>query len=156
MIEKELLSLLLQDFPESIALTVAIFAFLKLRLNYKKILVICILQALTNLVRLLPIAFGMHTIILLISLTVYTRIFTGEKVSKILTSIIILFVIMAAMQAIYAKPLLKITNLSYEDVASSPVLRGLFCLPYELVYIGLAIFLNKKNKSINGLKSTIN
>ncbi|BAF60310.1 hypothetical protein PTH_2129 [Pelotomaculum thermopropionicum SI] len=154
MIEKELLSLLLQDFPESITFTIAAFALLSLKYDYKKILFISLLQTFTNLIRLLPIAFGMHTIILLITLTVYIRIFTKAKLSKILTSTVLLFVIMAAMQAIYAKPLLNLTNLSYEDVASSPVLRGLFCLPYELVFLGIAIFLNIHKKKSYSFKST--
>ncbi len=149
MLEKELLSLLLQDFPESIVITLAIFALLRLKFDFKKVFIISILQTFTNLVRLLPIAFGMHTVILLITMTVYTRIFTKQKVSKILSSVILLAVIMATMQVLYIQPLLGFTNLSYEYVAATPILRAAFCLPYELVFVGLALYLNHKTKKQN-------
>jgi hypothetical protein len=49
---------------------------------------------------------------------------------------------------LYAEPLLRITNLTYDQVAESPLLRGVFCLPYEIVTLGLALFLNSKNKKM--------
>ena len=144
--EKELLSLLLQDLPESISYTLAAFALLRLRFDYKKIFMVSILQTFTNLIRLLPIAFGMHTIILLITLSIYLRIFAREKLPRILAATTILFVITAAIQVLYIQPLHNLTGLSYEQVTASPVLRGAFCLPYELALAGLAVFLNQKNK----------
>lgn len=156
MVERELLSLLLQDFPESFVTVIAAFALLKLKFDYKKIFSISVLQTFTNLIRLLPIAFGMHSIILLIALNIYIRIFTKGKMPKILTATILLFIIMIAMQTVYIQPLLKVTNLSYEDVASSPALRAAFTLPYELVFLGLAVFLNQKNKKQNRFGGTSN
>lgn len=152
--EKELLSLLLQDFPESFIFTLAVFALLRLRFDYKKIFIVAILQTFTNLIRLLPIAFGVHTLILIITLAVYVRLVTKEKITKIFGFTILVFVIMLFIQILYAEPLLKITHLSYEDVDVSPFLRGAFCLPYEIILLGLAIFLNYKNKKLNRLSST--
>jgi hypothetical protein len=147
--QKELLSLLFQDLPESFILALAVFALLRLRFDYKKIFIVAILQTFTNLIRLLPIAFGVHTVILIITLSVYIRLVTKENLPKILGSSILVFVILVAMQAVYAEPLLNITNLSYDEVAASPLLRGAFCLPYEIVILGLAICLNYKNKKLN-------
>lgn len=147
--QKELLSLLFQDFPESFIFALAVFALLRLRFDYKKIFIVAILQTFTNLIRLLPLAFGMHTLILIITLSVYVRLVTKENMPKILGFSILVFVILVAMQAVYAEPLLNITNLSYDDVATSPLLRGVFCLPYEIVILGLAMFINKKNKKFN-------
>lgn len=147
--QKELLSLLFQDFPESFIFALAVFALLRLRFDYKKIFIVAILQTFTNLIRLLPIAFGMHTLILIITFAVYTRLVTRENMPKILGSTILVFVILLTMQILYAEPLLNITHLSYDDVNVSPVLRGIFCLPYEIVILGLALFLNHKNKKFN-------
>jgi hypothetical protein len=154
--QKELLSLLLQDFPESLIFALAVFAMLRLRFDYKKILIVAILQTFTNLIRLLPIAFGMHTIILIITLAVYVRLVTKESMPKILGGSILVIVIALAMQAIYAEPLLNITHLSYDDVSESPLLREVFCLPYEIVILGLAAFLNHKNKKLNRFNITTN
>lgn len=142
----QLLSLLFQDFPESLIFALAIFALLHFKFNFKQILAIAILQTFTNLIRLLPIAFGMHTLILIITLTVYFRLFTKAKIPKILAATILVFVITTALQAIYAQPLLDYTHLSYDNVDKSPVLRGVFCLPYEIVLFLLALILNYKNK----------
>lgn len=147
--QKELFSLLFQDFPESFIFALAVFALLKLRFDYKKIFIVAILQTFTNLIRLLPIAFGMHTLILIITLSIYVRLVTKENMPKILGFSILVFVILTSMQALYAQPLLNITNLTYEQVAESPLLRGIFCLPYEIVILGLALFLNHKNKKLN-------
>lgn len=154
--QKELLSLLFQDFPESFILVLAVFALLKLRFNYKQIFAIAILQTFTNLIRNLPIAFGMHTMILIITLAVYVRLFTKAKMPKILASTILVFVIMVAMQAAYIQPLLNYTNLSYDLVDSAPILRAGFCLPYEIVLFLLAVVLNYKNKKQDRLNITTN
>lgn len=154
--EKEILSLILQDFPESLIIALAVFALLRLRFDYRKIFIVAILQTFTNLVRLLPIAFGMHTLILIITFAVYMRLVTKENMPKILGSSILVFVILVGMQVLYAEPLLNITHLSYDDVAESPLLRGIFCLPYEIVILGLAVFLNYKNKKLNRLNITKN
>jgi len=155
-VEKELVSLLLQDLPESISFILAAFALLRLRFDYKKIFMVAILQTFTNLIRLLPIAFGMHTVILLIALSIYVRIFTGAKLPKILSASTIVFVISAVIQVLYIQPLHNLTGFSYEQVAASPVLRGAFCLPYELVAVGLAVFLNRKSKRMAMFSNTTN
>jgi hypothetical protein len=146
--ENELLNLILQDFPESLVYTLACFALLKLRFEWKKIFIIAILQTITNLVSLLPIAFGMHTIILFISLTIYIRIFTGLSLLNIFTANTILLLITEVLEIIYLKPLLDITHLSYEYTVSVPILREAFSLPYELALLVLALFLNYRNKKL--------
>jgi len=148
-VEKEFLYLISQDLPESIVETLVLFALLHLRFEPKKFIIVAILQTFTNLVRLLPIAFGMHTMILMISLTIYTRIFTKEKLSKILTSVVLIFAFSVTMQTVYIPLLLKITNLSLEYIASSPALRAALSLPYELALLGIALILNNKNKKLN-------
>lgn len=146
MVEKELLSLLLQDFPEGIAVVMACFALLKLRFEWKKITILALLWAITNLVRLLPIAFGMHTIILTITLIIYLRFLTRVKLLDIFKATILCLVIVISLESIYSKPLLNLTHLSFDYVVTVPILRAFFSLPYELVLLVLALFLNHKNK----------
>ncbi|SHE43896.1 hypothetical protein SAMN02745218_00309 [Desulfofundulus australicus DSM 11792] len=86
-----LLALPVQDLPESIVMTMAVFALLGLPLEWRKIAAVALLQTVTNLVRLLPIAFGMHTVILAISLAIYTRLFTGARFSRSFLAVIICF-----------------------------------------------------------------
>ncbi|SHI37770.1 hypothetical protein [Desulfofundulus thermosubterraneus] len=144
-----LLALPVQDLPESIVMTMAVFALLGLPLEWKKITAVALLQTATNMVRLLPIAFGMHTVILTISLAIYTRMFTGVKLSKIFLAIVICFIVIFTVELISVKPLMTMSNLSYEQAVKNPLLRGLFSLPYEVALLMLALgknYFNQRNR----------
>lgn len=132
-------SFLLQDFPESLVMTLAVFSLLNLRLLDRRVLYISLLQTLTNLVSLLPVAFGIHTIVLIVSLVIYTRIFTKEQISKIFLMVLICSAIVIISEMTYANPLLKYTGLSYITVFNNPFLKAAFSLPYELLLLGLAL-----------------
>lgn len=127
--EKEILSLLLQDFPESIIFAVICFILLNLKLDWRNILIIAFLQAFTNLVRLLPIAFGMHTVILTFSLVLYIRLVTKLKLSKIFMAVTTCMLVVIVAQMIYLKPMMKLFNLDYQNIALSPFYRAVFTLP---------------------------
>ncbi|MBE3586105.1 MAG: hypothetical protein IMW94_08090 [Thermoanaerobacter sp.] len=141
-----LLALPVQDLPESITMAMAVFALLGLPLEWRKIAAVALLQTVTNLVRLLPIAFGMHTVILAISLAIYTRLFTGARLSKIFLAIATCFMVIFSVELITIKPLMAICNITYEQAVKSPLLRGLFSLPYELALLTLALVKNYFNR----------
>lgn len=141
-----LYALLLQDFPESLVETMAVFSLLNLRIKDRKVLAIALLQTLTNLVRLLPIAFGMHSVILILSLAVYTRIFTRARLSKIFLAVLVCFALIATTELIYARPLLNFTGLEYEEVFANPFLRAAFALPDIVVLLVVALGKNYYNQ----------
>ncbi|MDI6606597.1 MAG: hypothetical protein QME65_05610 [Candidatus Omnitrophota bacterium] len=143
-------ALLLQDFPESLVTTLAVFSLLNLHLRGKRTLYVAFLETLTNLVRLLPIAFGIHTVILMVSLVIYTRLFTGARLSRIFAAVLVCFGISVAVQVAYFMPLLKVTGLTYETVFANPFLRAAFALPYEVILLLLALGKNYYNCN-NGL-----
>ncbi len=140
-----ILSLLLQDFPESLVITMFVFSFLNRRLRDKKVLYAALLQTITNLVRLLPIAFGVHSVILIITLAFYTRLFTKAPLSKIFLAVLISFALIALAELAYTKPFLSLTGLSYEKAFTSPFLRAAFALPYEIILMGIALGKNCYN-----------
>jgi len=140
-----LLSLLMQDLPESFIITLACFSFLCLRWDWRKISVITGLMTLTNLVRILPIAFGVHTVFLIFFLAMYLNYFTKVPLSKTFSAAVFCSVIIASMQIAYLGPLLKVTGLSSEQALSSPVIRAFFSLPYFIVLLTIAFFKNHYN-----------
>jgi len=148
MVVNELLNLLLQDFPEGVVTVMACFALLKLRFDWKIILILSLLWALTNLVRLLPIVYGTHTFILLITISVYLRIFTRAKLPEIFKATTLCFIITAVLEMIYIAPLLKIAHLSLEDAVTVSAYRALFSLPYESALLMMALLLNNRTKKI--------
>lgn len=136
----------LQDFPESLVMAMAAFAFLRLPLEGRKILLVAVLQAFTNAVRLLPIAFGMHTVILTISLAFYVRLVTGARLSRALWAVILCVLIALGLELLYFIPLQKLSGLSYERIVGNPALRGLFSLPYEVTLLILALIVDRRNR----------
>lgn len=144
--QKELIALVLQDLPESIICAMLVFSFLRVGFEWKKLMGVAVLQAVTNLVRLFPIAFGIHSIVLIISLAVYIRLFTRVRLSRVFVAVMGTFVILMLMEFIYVAPLLKLTGKSYEEVFASPALRELYSLPYQLVMLAIALVKNHFNQ----------
>lgn len=140
-----LYAMLLQDFPESVVSTLFVFSFVNLRLRDRRILYIALLQTVTNLVRLLPIAFGMHSVILIFSLTVFTRLFTRVRLGSTFIAALVCFLILLIVEGIYLEPLLNLTGLSYKTVFANPFLRAAFALPYEMVLLVAALLKNHYN-----------
>ncbi|MEW6172460.1 MAG: hypothetical protein AB1510_05245 [Bacillota bacterium] len=131
-----LYALLLQDFPESLVVVLFVFSFLNLRLRDKRVIILAVLQTISNLVRLLPLANMMHTAIIVVLLAMYVRFFTGIKLSRIFIAILVCLIFNLVLELIYFEPLLKFTGIPYETVFANPFLRSAFALPFEIV-IGL-------------------
>jgi hypothetical protein len=142
----EIIALLLQDIPESLAMTLLIFSLVKIRYEAKPILCIASMMALTNLVvRHLPIAFGVHTVILIFALAFYARIFTGAQLSKIFLSVLLATAFMVAAEMVYTKPLFNWTGVTYEECFANPFLRAAFALPGEVFILLLALGIRHYN-----------
>lgn len=144
-----LLSLLLQDLPESLLSTLVCFSFLRLRWDWKRITVITFLMTLTNLVRLLPIAFGVHSLVLIFFLALYLNLFTKVRMSKTLSAAIFCLVIVAATQMLYLPPFLKITGYTMEQILASPLLRCVASLPYFVILLVVALLIQRNNHKKN-------
>jgi len=142
---RELTALPIQALPESIVCTMVVFSFLCLRFDLKKIASIALLQTVTNLVSLFPIAFGVHTVVLIISLAVYVHLITQVRLSRVFLAVFGAIVISGLVQIIYSMPLLRITGRTYEEVFASPVLREVYSIPYQLVLLAVALGKNYYN-----------
>ncbi|MEW6172459.1 MAG: hypothetical protein AB1510_05240 [Bacillota bacterium] len=149
-----LYALLLQDFPESLVIVLFIFSLLNLRLRDRRVLILAVLQTLSNLMRLLPVANGMHSVVITILLAMYMRIFTGIRLSRIFFAILVCGLVSISLSLAYSGPLLKLTGLSYETAFANPFLRSAFALPYEVV-LGLAALWKNHYNCKKGLLSAI-
>jgi hypothetical protein len=138
--------LLLNAFPESLVLTLALFGLLNLRFKAGKILAIAGLQTISNLVEFLPVNPGVHSIILIFTLVIFIYIFTGARLSKIFLWVIICMIIITLSLMIYAQPLLGWTGLAYDTVNNSPFLASAFIVPYELLFLAFALWKNHYNR----------
>jgi phosphoglycerol transferase MdoB-like AlkP superfamily enzyme len=148
----EIIALLLQDIPESLAMTLLIFSLVKIRYEAKPILCIASMMALTNLVvRHLPIAFGVHTVILIFAFVINTRLFTRAQLSKIFLSVLLTTAFLVAAEMVYTTPLFNWTGITYEECFADPFLRAAFALPGEVFILLLALGIRHYNFKKRGL-----
>lgn len=140
-----LYALLLQDFPESLVSVLLVFSILNLRLWDRRVLAVATLQTITNLVRLLPIAFGVHTVILVISMSIYIHLLTKARLSRIFVAVLVCVVIVLGTEMLYTKMLLSMSGLSFGQVFANPFLRAAFAMPYEIILLLLSLGKNYYN-----------
>jgi len=139
-----LLFLVLQCFPESLAEAMFVFSVVGLRLEPGRLLLVAVFQTLSNLVLLLPISFGVHTVFLIITLTFYVRVATGARLSRVLMAVVGCFIIVGFSELLYIAPLLHLTGIKYVTVAMSPALSALFTLPYDALLAALALLIGRR------------
>jgi len=129
-----LLALIFQGIPESIAIYALAFVIAKIPVQWTKIGVIGLLAAICSyIIRLLPITFGVHTIVL-IGLMFFILIQIG-KVS-VLTSVkasLISYLLLILVETICMTSILFITGISIQSFHHSVIIRILTTLPQVFV-----------------------
>ena len=140
-----LIAMVLQDFPESLVVTMLAFSLLNLRFQAKQILAVAALQAVTNQLQLLNINSGVHMAIMIISLAVYIRVVARPLLSRSLLVALISYLVLSIVEVASVPPLIKIAGLSLPDVYANPFLRSAFTLPYEVVLLLAALGKNYYN-----------
>lgn len=139
--------------PESFILILAGYAFTGKKIEKKVFCISSILLAVaTYLIRMLPIHFGVHTIILImiyVLITVYiNKIDVMESISAILISSIILF--MCEWINVYV--LTYLFNLSSENIFRNTVTKVLYGTPSLIVFssiIGLIFYKNLQLRKVS-------
>jgi hypothetical protein len=141
-----LIAMVLQDFPESLVVTMLVLSLLNFRFQAKKILAIAALQAVTNQLQLLQINSGIHVAIMVISLAIYIRVLARPLLSRSLLAALISYLVLIIVEAASVPPLLKIVGLALPAAYANPFLRSAFTLPYEVVLLLAALGKNYYNR----------
>lgn len=129
-----ILVLLFAGIPENIALATLAFVLAKVELEWKKIFSIGVILALNAyLLRLLPITFGVHTIVNIGLLIVLLSVFTqADLVASVISSFlsILALIVVETLNYIIILPLF---NIPIKTVINSPILRILIGLPLVII-----------------------
>lgn len=139
-----LLPLLLQGIPEQTGVVTLAFIIAKLPLKWSKLLFIGIILAISAyLVRLLPMPFGLHTILLLILLFVFLiGLGKGDVSLSLVASLlsILALIVFETASLSLLMPLFKVTK---ETLLSDPLVRIVIFEP-QVVLLFLTAFLVHK------------
>lgn len=141
------LHLIFQGFPETIAFATFVFVFSNQRLEWKNIIFVSIIQMLTTyLIRMLPMTFGIHTIILIITLAIYVKAVTGVSFSTVLKVSALGMVVLAVVEIIVDLTLFEVLKLSVEQANSNTILWILIGWPQVIVLFLLAWLKESRRK----------
>ncbi len=149
--EIPLLAFVLQGIPESISILTLSFAIAKKSFQWKKLIVLGFISAfISYLIRLTPIAFGGHTIILMTLHFLFLIKYGGISVINSLKSCLISFLVLIIIESVFINLIMSTWNLTHGMVINSTSIRIVVTMPQVLILFTLAFLIRYQYlKAIN-------
>ncbi len=142
-----LLALLFQGIPEQIAVITLALILARTRLEWKKIVLLSIILAFTAyFVRMFPITFGIHTIILIGLLFVFLIQLFQTSVIVALKSSLISMLILIIVEYVSFTILTNLFRISFDTCLTNVPIRILLGMPQVFVLFILAFIILKVRK----------
>jgi len=129
--------------PESLVVTFLIIIFLKIDLDIKKLLIISIINSIASFFyRLLPLTFGFHTILSLITMVTLSCYFFKIKPLTGFFAILKTFIIFTGVELISLNLFLLLTGNTADTVLNNQTLKTIAILlqSFVLLLIGLLLY----------------
>ncbi len=148
------LEFIVRGIPEAILFVLAVYIFSNTKLEIKKIIIASlILSVSTFLVRMLPISYGIHTILNIITLVLITSVVIKISIIDSIRSGILTAILMFICEGINMGLIQLIHGNEIEKIFSNPILKTVYGLP-SLIIFTIIILLYKFIKSNRkGIKS---
>lgn len=147
-----LMILIFQSIPESIIIIYLGLASIGVKPGFLMVLPAAALSSLISwLVRALPLPFGLHSIIGLITITFLFLTFFKIKFVKAIIAAMFAFSILLATEAILLPIMLEITDIKGYQTAWGHVYRIFLSLPEQIFLGGIAFLLHKFKISFESL-----
>lgn len=143
-LQMSLFSLVFQGIPEQIAVAALAFVIARAELDWKKIgLVGVILAVIAYIVRLLPVTFGVHTVVLIMLLFLLVNKFGQVNLVLSIVSAIISFFVLVIVETVIHLAFFTLAKLPVEAVLNNDILNALIGLP-QILLIFLTAYVIKK------------
>lgn len=146
-----LLSLIFQGIPEQIALVTLAFILAKIKIDWKKIVLLGVFLAFTAYaLRLLPITFGTHTIILIGLLFPFLIQFCQVPFLIALKASLVSFLTLIVVEYVLFTSIINLFGISFELYFTDVFKRTLIGLPqvFVLFIIAFVIFKIRHEREI--------
>lgn len=144
-----LIALIIQGIPECISTITLIFVIAGIKLEWRKIILLGFICALiVYIIRLLPITFGTHTIILIGLMTIFLISFFQVPLFIAIKSSLIGYLVLIIVESICIFSLFSLFNINFEYFFSNVTIRILTTLPqvFILFIMSFIIFKSKEGK----------
>lgn len=138
---------LLQGIPESLALAAFGLALAKEKLEIRKITIMGIILAVfLYIIRLLPLTFGVHSILSMFSLALLLTFFIKIRFSRSLLYALIVIITLAAAETVFFSLIFSITGISYEELAKNIFLYIAGGWPQIILIFILALLFDRRQR----------
>lgn len=148
MLDIQPIEFLLRGLPEGFIYILAVYVFSGTRLDKKRYVISSLSASVfIYIIRLLPIVFGVHTIISIIFIMLLSINYNKIYLAKAVKSTIIIFIIQYLSEAINMIILKPIPNIDLDKAFNDPVSKSLIGIPSLIITITVILlyyFYNKK------------
>ncbi|HSQ88047.1 hypothetical protein [Romboutsia sp.] len=153
MLESSITYILLRTFPESIVLVLSGLILLGIKIDTKNVMKKgMLLGILITFIRLLPINFGVHTILSMIVVEIILYKSSENQLVKSMISTFMIWISLALSEGIYILIATGIFKIPFDKLANNKSLYGaLTTLPSLLILIGIVFIFKAIIKKINTL-----
>ncbi|HVJ49411.1 hypothetical protein [Desulfitobacterium sp.] len=141
--------MLLQGIPEQIAVVALAFIIARIPFQWKRVIPIGIFLALVAyIVRLLPVPFGIHTIVLVILLFILLTIMGRGDVSQAIIATLISFLALVLFEIGSISAFMAIFKVSQETIFDSQLLRIVIGETHVILLFVFAYLLNRGKRRL--------
>ncbi|SMC24554.1 hypothetical protein SAMN02745134_02208 [Clostridium acidisoli DSM 12555] len=149
MLKVSFLELFFRGFPESILFIWAISLINMKKISKKVWLLLSIfLSIIVYMVRLLPIQFGVHTLITVVFLIISTNYFIKLPLTRAISSSLIVITLLSICEFINSVLLIHLFNIDILNLVNIPSKKILIYMPSLVLFAIFILIFNKFNKNI--------
>ena len=131
---------LFQGVPESLAVTSLALVLSGQALKFRSVMLVGLPQAVSAfLVRLLPVSFGIHTIILLFLLSIWMTLILKVRLSRSLPAALITVIFLGAAEVGVLSVVLPLWGVTFEQIMENDFLLIVAGLPQIILLFALAL-----------------
>lgn len=148
MLRLEPIEFILRAIPEGFLFILAVYIFSNTKIDKRKYIISSVIYGvILYLVRLLPISYGVHTILSLMFLILFTNIYNKIDAIKVMKSVLIIFIIQFLTEGLNILILNLIPNIDLDIMFKSALIKNLLGLPSLIVaYLIIYLFYLKNKK----------
>lgn len=144
MLKLTLFELIVRTIPEGFLFILASYIFASQQIDKKRYCIAGVLIGIcTYLIRMLPINFGVHTIILLVLYTLIGILICKINVVRCITAGLVSIIIMFTSELLNVVLIQKILEIPLEKVVGNPYMKQLYFMPSLLIFASVMFILYK-------------
>ena len=147
MLESSVVYIITRTFPESLILVLSGVVLLGINIDKKRIFKDgIILGMIIGIIRLLPITFGVHSILSMISLCIILLRYDNNDIVKSMVSTCLVWISLALSECIYILISISFLNIKVERLTDNTTLQGAIITLPSLLIMFLIVLLLKYAK----------